>query len=176
MDASTFDHLARTLFTRGSRRTALGAVMAAGAALGLAGTDGATAQLACNLKANGQRCQSDSECCSGRCRRGRRERYGTCRQAGGQGICTVEQNACTGGFAGAVCGTGAVGLGGNCFCNVTTRGRSFCSGTVVRCGNCTSSRQCEQEFGEGAKCISMGTGTFCSGCSTACALPCPQPA
>jgi hypothetical protein len=163
MDASAFDRLATMLVRAGSRRAAL--LTTAGAALGLAGTDRAAAQPSCSLKANGESCQSGAECCSGRCtQRHRDDRYGTCRQADHQGICTVENNHCAG--TSGACGT-------DCLCFVTTRGRSFCGGDPSGSCNCASNRQCERRHGKGSTCVQAGgINCRCETFETACMEPC----
>ena len=148
MDVSTFDRLSRTLWLTGSRRTTLSALLGSAAvALGLAGTDRAIAQGGC--KANGQRCIDGTECCSGRCRRRQPTGPQVCRRAENQGECTVQEDFCA--FGSIFCGTDS---GGACTCFVTNKGRSFC-GSILQgatCG-CTSTRQCEQQVGKGAKCV-----------------------
>jgi hypothetical protein len=161
MDASAFDRLSRTLWMAGSRRVALGALLAtAGAALGLAETNRVTAH-SCTLKANGQHCSNGSECCSGWCKRKQGTKKKFCRQAAGQGTCTTAENGCEG---------NVVSCGTNCDCLVTTQGRSFCSDSSTPSGgSCDSDRQCENRLGKGAKCI--GGGLNCAN-PTFCKQPC----
>jgi hypothetical protein len=166
MHASAFDRLARTLFHATSRRAALATLFTtAGATLGLAGTQRATAQECLD---NGERCHTGDECCSGLCKR-RNNGKKVCMRADNQGICTIERNSCAGSSLN--CGTGS---SGDCFCFVTASGRSFCGDAVIQsegCG-CTSNKQCERLIGKGTKCIQYAG---CANClsATNCMAPCP---
>jgi hypothetical protein len=174
MDAAAFDRLSRTLWLAGSRRAALGALLASAGGLLGRGASPAAAQ---GCQPNGTRCRHGADCCSGRCKERHRDTHGTCRQADNQGVCTVELNVCTTGSI--ICGTGSFF---NCFCFVTTRGRSFCAeNSTIQPGNCTcaSNQECEQRVGEGAKCVVVGAAPNpnCSSCGangTACMAPCPN--
>ena len=179
MDAAAFDRLGRTIWRVGSRRAALGTLLTtAGAILGLAGIDRATAQGEC--QGNGERCDDGDERCSGRCKREHRGKH-VCRRADNQGTCMIDQNACA--IQGSpTCGTGSFG---SCHCFVTTAGRSFCGETgTIQSGNCgcNSNQECEQSLGKGAKCVQstdacddscpLGTTTSCMGpCETLDPVP-----
>jgi hypothetical protein len=95
-----------------------------------------------------------------------------CRRADNQGVCTVEQNICTGGSIS--CGTGSLGP---CVCYVTTTGRSFCGAMagfqLGTCG-CASNQECEQRLGlKGAKCVVTDNCPGCpSGATSGCMAPC----
>ena len=169
MDTVRFDRLARTLSAIGTRRAAVGLLLAATAGGGLAGTRHVAAQTGCT--ANGARCGDDGECCSGRCKRKPGTRTSFCRRADNQGICTVGPNGCSGGGIGSlICGTNTGG--GNCLCLVTAKGQSFCAqGTVQGC-DCTSNAECVQRVGTGAKCVQSTDCTSCPGSTTGCAAPC----
>ena len=173
MEPVRFDILVRSFSIPGTRRATLGVLLAgAGIAFGWDGRQRAAAQ---GCAANGTRCSDGTECCSGRCRRNRHRGRKTCRQAPQQGVCTVEQNLCT--FSVADCGTNSTG--GDCFCFVTSTGRSFCGETYVpeSCG-CTSDKQCESQLpnGKGARCVNAQGGVGCSACTTTvCAPPCSDP-
>ena len=106
MDPAHFDRLAIAVGQRLSRRVAISLL----AALGLTGlgSQGAGAQLGGLV--NGQPCTSGDQCASGRCVRKQGTRKKFCRQAPGQGICSIEFNACE--TAGALnCGDAG---GGDC--------------------------------------------------------------
>jgi hypothetical protein len=170
MDASAFDRLARTLFRATSRRAALGALLTtAGAALGLAGTQRASAQ---GCLTNGERCHLGEDCCSGRCKR-RNNGKKVCKPAEHQGVCTIEQNRCVGSSG----GCGEESGGAPCVCVVTTIGRSFCgAGPVPETCGCTSNKKCEKQVGKGAKCA-QGRDQCPTGCGSSgdnvCVTPCP---
>jgi hypothetical protein len=174
MDASAFDRLTRMLFRATSRRAALGALLTtAGATLGLAGTQRATAQGECTV--NGEPCHTGDDCCSGLCKRKNNGKK-ICKQADNQGVCTIDDDACAGsGFA---CGTASGGS--DCFCFVTTTGRSFCGDffTIQQTEDCdcTSNKECERRIGKGAKCIQAGTDCQAPSCppstTSGCMAPC----
>ena len=166
MDGERFDRIAKALGTgvgrRGVLRGALGAAL--GAALGVAGVRQAAAQGTC--LENGSRCgrEGDGTCCSGVCKRKRGTNKKFCRQAPGQGNCTVEWRGCPE-FLHEVrtCGQG-------CECYVTTRGASFC-GDGGPCVACEQDADCEKTGKKGSKCI---TCRWCPGGNT-CVAPCPNP-
>ena len=167
MDGTILDRLARTVARAGTRRAALGALLA-GTALGPGRWHYAAAQpISCALKAKGEPCGTDAACCSGRCKRNR-----VCRQADHQGLCSVAQNHCAG------IGSDACGINSSdfeCLCYVTAQGRSFCgdSGSSAGSCDCTSNKQCVRRHGLGFKCIQN---EGCGGCSTnkACIPACPN--
>jgi hypothetical protein len=178
MDPHAFDRLARTLFAAGSRRAALGALLAAtGTALGLTRGHRVAAQ-GCSpggecCKANGRGCHTGDNCCSGRCVRRRGKKI--CKQAGNQGLCEVGDDACTGTTF--FCGTASDS--GDCVCFATTKGHSFCgNNSEIQPGNCdcTSGKECERRLGKGAKCVRVGADCegACPGATTGCMAPCPE--
>jgi hypothetical protein len=173
--ATRFDRLTQVLFTAGSRRGALRALLAvAGSALSLAGGQRVSAQ---NCAAAGKRCGGGREpCCSGWCKRKRGSSKKFCRQADNQGVCTVVDNICAG--SSHVCGRNASGAP-VCLCFVTTSGRSFCGAEEqIQPGNCdcVSNQECEQRIGKGAKCIQVDQfcDDACPGSTTGCKAPCPN--
>jgi hypothetical protein len=116
MDVDRFDHLARALHWRQSRRAAL-RLLSPGAIGALATGVGLRAVRATHFKCRhvGARCKRPGQCCSGICRNK------LC-QGHGAGICTT-QNGCDPGPS-TRCGTHAVGVG--CFCFQTTGKAPFC--------------------------------------------------
>ena len=182
MDGERFDVLTRRLGATGSRRQLLRGVLGAalGAALGVAGVREAAA--AC--LENGERCgrEGDDQCCSGLCKRKRGTNKKFCRQAPGQGTCTIEQNRCTQGDVAAVkCGAS----GTDCNCYVTAKGTSFCGAAKTSCFACVTNAACEDrppnpsvpgDSGgqRGDVCV------LCIGCGAAggrgCVQPCANPA
>ena len=161
MDAHRFDTLTRTMAATGSRRWALRGLAGAAAAgaLALVGVRGAAA--ACQV--NGTRCTSGDACCSGLCKKKQGTNKKFCRQAPGQGTCTVEQNVCA--------GTGGSCNGADCACFVTAAGRSLCGDltagidVVTACGECPNGKVCVR-----------GGGSGCAGVAFACVKPCAPPA
>jgi hypothetical protein len=135
----------------------------------------------CTLKANGKRCASGAECCSGRCvkKRGTTKRF--CRKAPGQATCTVVENICE--TQSLACNSPGTP---QCVCYVAKDGFSFCGRnpeqTPERCFICDSDADCETRDGgqAGDRCV------YCSGtCTnnpignadgTACISRCPNPA
>jgi hypothetical protein len=152
-----FDRLTLTLSITSSRRAALRAVLSA-SALGLARGQHVSALTTCSLKANGTRCSDGVECCSGLCKRKKGSHKTFCRQAPGQGTCTIEQDECV-----STCNDNV-----QCHCSVTTNGRSFCGGSEA-CTACTRDTECTKVTGKGSKCVQCAT---CSGIDTFCAAPC----
>ena len=173
MDIVRFDALTRSLGATGSRRAILRAV-AAGIVAGSLGWRGEPAAAAtCTLKASG-------ECCSGRCKRKRGTSKRFCRQAPGQGICTVADNVCDSQSNG--CGRPATP---QCECYLTESGFSFCGAfpeqTPDRCFICNSNSDCEKRAGgkAGDRCVyCIGTCTNNPSGNTngtACISRCPNP-
>lgn len=168
MDADRFDRLTVSL-TR-TRRSLLGLL----SALGVTGLLSEEVLAAC--AENGTRCgrAGDEPCCSGRCVRKRGTRKKFCRQAPGQGICTVESpTICAGG----VTYCHEPDTNELCTCFVTSRGYSFCGGDGGDCFACETDTNCEPRVGgrRGDRCIE------CAGCGTAfnnraCYSKCPNPA
>jgi hypothetical protein len=168
--ATRFDRLTQVLFTAGSRRAALRALLAvAGSALSLAGGQRVSAQ---DCAAAGKRCGGGREpCCSGWCKRKRGSSKKFCRQADNQGVCTVKHNYC-------VTGSPPCGLDDSdneCLCFVTTTGRSFCGlgGFSAQDCGCTSDKACET-LGAGAKCVQADVACGCASSTSACLRPCPK--
>jgi hypothetical protein len=168
MDPTRFDRLTMILSHRRTRRTVLGLL----AALGLTGLVRQEVAAACQ-GGTGGRCgrATDLECCSGRCvrKRGTRKRY--CRQAPGQGICTIHQDRCQS-LGSTNCAAGA----DRCLCHWTTQGYSFCGGGYVCVDQCETNADCEKRDGghRGDRCVAAPG--CCPGSSRACARPCPNPA
>ena len=143
MDGARFDRLAVAVGQRITRRATIGLL----AALGLTefASQGAGAQLGGLV--NGQPCTSGDQCVSGRCVRKEGTQKKFCRQAQGQGICSIEFNACEADGE-LVCGDdGEVG-GVDCFCTVTSEGYSFC-GIEDACFACQTDRDCRRRPGVG---------------------------
>jgi hypothetical protein len=167
MDQVRFDRLAITIGQRITRRSALSLL----AALGLAGLGSKGAGAQQGGLVNGQPCDSGSQCASGFCKRKKGTNKRFCRQARGQGICSIEFNTCE--VAGElVCGTTS---GGDCTCYVTSRGYSFC-GVVDVCFACQKNSDCENrpEVGQaGDRCVVCAT---CTGnfFGRACVRTCPN--
>jgi len=181
MDDIRFDALARRLSATGPRRAALRAVAAGLVAGGLSWRGEPAAAETCTLKPTGERCTSGGECCSGRCKRKKGTNKRFCRQAPGQGICTVADNLCTVGSSDCN-STGTP----QCLCWVAEDGFSFCGAkppdTVERCFICDSDADCQKRPGAqpGDRCVYCG-GTLCTDRpagntnATACISRCPNP-
>ena len=180
MDGHRFDGLTRRLSATGSRRAVLHAVAASllAGSLGWRGEPAAAAT--CTLKANGERCASSGECCSGRCARKRGSRKKFCRQAPGQGICTVAENICIDGSV--ECNSTGTP---QCLCYVTESGTSWCGfneNIPTRCFACASDADCQKRPGaqKGDRCvycISICTNNPSGNTNgTACIGRCPNPA
>jgi hypothetical protein len=169
MDVDRFDHLARALHWRQSRRSALR--LLAPAALGALATSLGLSEVRANhfeCRHVGARCKRAGQCCSSRCLGPTGGK--TCR-GHDAGICTT-QNVCTTGTT--VCGTHVPGDPGvKCACFQTTGKAPFC-GRFGVCRACTKDRQCEEEFGAGAACVVHA----CAGCEaigTGCVVKCADP-
>jgi hypothetical protein len=167
MDQAHFDRLAIAVGRRITRRSALRLL----AALGLTGAGSQSAAAQLGGLVNGQPCTSGPQCASGFCKHKKGTHKKFCRQAKGQGICSIEFNACE--SAGElVCGANG---GGDCTCYVTSAGYSFC-GAEDTCFACQTNSDCEQRPGVGEKgdrCV------VCTGCSgvffgRACVRTCPS--
>jgi hypothetical protein len=159
MDTERFDRLVIALSRRVPRRSVLGLL----GGLGFTGlvTWDVAGQTTCLT--NGTRCGGErGVCCSGWCKRKRGTNKKFCRQADGEGTCTIEADICHNKFVN--CGTG-------CECVVTTQGRSFCAVLRAFGDGCVSNQECEQHElgGKGAKCIDGGTSC---GSATFCMPPC----
>jgi hypothetical protein len=181
MDGTSFDALARRLSATGPRRGALRA-LAAGLVAGSLGWRGEPAAAAtCNVKANGDRCTSGGECCSGRCKRKKGTHKKFCRKAPGQGICTVADNVCDAGSPS--CNVPSTP---QCLCYVAENGFSFCGRlpeqTPDRCFKCNSDADCKKRPGAQAGdhcvyCIGTCTNNPSGNTNgTACISKCPNPA
>lgn len=162
----SFDVLARSLASDNlSRRQALKLVGGAllGSMLGLLGSETAYAtHFGCRHVGN--RCRRGSQCCSGRCRKGRCRAHNT-------GNCPAQQDPCPS-------TTSCTPEGGStaCTCFQTTGGARFCGGSFV-CFACTEDTFCEQQLGRGAACVVNCPGSFCRGqgqsSAAHCMGPCP---
>jgi hypothetical protein len=128
MDGRRFDHLARLVGSRTSRRVALG--LTAAALLARLGVEEAAA--AC--KANNKECSRDRQCCSLDCKRNQ------CRCARVQERCKSAKGCCQGGDV-TNCGA-SFGLVGDRCCREA--GRS-CSAAFDCCGNllCNNTGVCQ---------------------------------
>jgi hypothetical protein len=173
MDAAHFDRLVLTLTRARTRRSLLSLL----GGLGLTGLPARDVAGQMCL-ANGQRCGGGrGPCCSGRCvrKRGTTKRF--CRQAPGQGNCTIENDACDATTTPLDCSASS---NVHCLCYVTTRGHSFCSlgGATFTCFACETNADCEQRpaFGQpGDRCVQCpGCGGTSSG--RGCVHECPTPA
>jgi hypothetical protein len=108
--------------------------------------------------------------------RPRRQRAEACRQAGNQGLCTVDDDHCI--DSAIICGTASDS--GDCSCFVTTAGRSFCgNNSEIQLGNCgcASNTQCQRLLGDGARCVQVADlceGSCPSGATSGCMAPCPE--
>lgn len=169
MDADRFDRLIITFGHWIPRRSVLRLLVA----LGLTGLGVRDVAAACLL--NGKRCGGGrGTCCSGRCVRKRGTTRKSCRQARGQGICTIEDNVCVTGSS-ASCGGGFA-----CICLVTSRGFSFCAqNAAFDSSNCTSDADCvnRPEGQAGDRCVQAGR-RCCPGpdVDRMCVHKCPDPA
>ena len=131
MDVTAFDRLAWTLATAGSRRAVPRALMA-GACTAIGPPERAAAQPSRGvngdeLHLNGGRCHTGRECRSGRCER-RHDAKKVRKQAGTQGLCIVEDEGC----AGSTLSCSTASDSGECFCFVTTKGRSLCVNSGIQ--------------------------------------------
>ena len=171
MTPTRFDRIAIVVGQRATRRTALGLL----AALGITGLGRAKAAPAatCTLKANGVRCTTGTECCSGRCVRKRNTHKKFCRQAPGQGICTTASNSCSNNLA-SICDAAG---NSTCVCYVTTRGSSFC-GATGNCFNCQTDADCVKRPGTGKRGDRCVEGADCCAVTNhrACIHRCKTPA
>jgi hypothetical protein len=168
MDPTRFDRLAVAVGQRISRRSTLSLL----AALGLTGLKSQEVGAQLGGLVNGQPCTSGNQCASGFCKRKRGTKKFFCRAAPGQGICSIEFNACEAG-GGLSCGDAGGGV--DCLCSVTSRGYSFC-GVEDVCFACQTDRDCEKRPGVGKagdRCV------VCLACSgnffgRACVRTCPD--
>jgi hypothetical protein len=181
MDVSTFDRLARTLARAGTRRAALGGLLApVGTALGL----GLLREAAAAPKPANAKCSSDAQCASGTC-----IKYAKCKKNGkltGKCRCSCSEtalcptgNSCRNGACFSECSspfvcprTGGGGCGSGCVCGATDLGDSCIGSTVLCDGNnsCETSADCPT----GSVCFDLG-GTCVEGCPPLlCANPCGQ--
>ncbi len=146
MEGHRFDDVARSVVAaRLSRRQPIRWLLGAplGGMTGLVGLQPASA--ACRAK--NKRCSSRSECCSGICKKKRRQdRNKVCRPSPQQGTCTVEQDACQG--TSSICNDDPA-----CNCQIRVNGSSVCARKGA-CFNCETDSDCPAEnFGEGAMCV-----------------------
>jgi hypothetical protein len=141
MDAARFDAVARTFATRPSRRLLL--------AIGLAVTVGArqSRPAAALCRADGAKCGTSSECCSGHCakkgkkKRGKKPKKRCAVIPESAFGCTIDDDTCV---AEAAVSCPDIG-GGAC---VILDGRPFCA-RRIRCELCTRDSDCET----GERCI-----------------------
>jgi hypothetical protein len=169
MNPTRFDRIAIVVGQRATRRSALGLL----AALGLTGLGYGKPAAAgtCTLKANGDRCTTGTECCSGRCVRKRHSHKRFCRAALGQGICSIELDFCGPVAQDTSCGSPS------CSCFLRQDGASVCADTNTHClseGNCTDAN-CRALFGNKAFCGLSPSDGCCSPQIGVCLLPCPTP-
>jgi hypothetical protein len=98
-----------------------------------------------------------------------------CTPVGGracEGICTAEQDFCTGGMGNFRCGT----FGNSCICVVRPNGFSYCAHIVMQCSNCTTDDECVSSTGDPAAICMTGGECNCPMESTSlCLVPCPKP-
>ena len=169
MDADRFDHLARALHWRQSRRAALrllspGALGALATGVGLGEARGNHFE----CRHVGARCKRPGQCCSSRCLGPTGGK--TC-SGHDAGTCTT-QNVCTTGTT--VCGSHG---GSSCVCFQTTGKAPFC-GRFGICRPCTKDRQCEEQFGPGAACVvhdCVCTNATTNPRGTGCVVKCLDP-
>jgi hypothetical protein len=131
MDGRRFDHLARLIGSRASRRGAVKALAGGGAAALLVGLGVEEAAAAC--KASNKECSRDRQCCSLDCRRNQ------CRCAREQERCKSAKGCCQGEDV-TNCRT-SLGLVGDRCCREAGR---KCSETLDCCGNLA----CNQATGQ----------------------------
>jgi hypothetical protein len=171
MDAERFDRLLLALTRARTRRSVLGLL----AALGLTGLV-ARDVVAQDCAANGTHCgrAGDLPCCSGWCKRKRGTSKRFCRQAPGQGICTIEADTCVTGSPNCDAASS-----GSCHCWVTSRGFSVCAtSSSPDCLACESHADCEKRPGVGQpgdRCVVCQV--LCAGTNNrGCVHRCPNPA
>jgi len=189
MDGHHFDELLHALTA--SRRSLFsgGLTVAAGWLGGAAVTARKKRKKKTKLKRNafgcvdvGQACRGNSgNCCSGLCE-GKKPKQGKKDKSRcvdhNAGICGAESDLCTSGVAHFCHPSNA-----NCVCMLTTGNAGFCGdftsemGQEVQCRVCRTDPDCQDEFGPGAACLSLGGISICAeSCAatggTACAPPC----
>ncbi len=119
MDQASFDRIARTLGAAVTRRAGLGAALAAAVALPVTSTTASIASAARRPKpegpcGNGSRkdnmCTKDSQCCTGVCKKGikNKDGKGRCRCVRRGKACKEDKNCCKGSCVGGFCGGAAV--------------------------------------------------------------------
>jgi len=169
MHAQHFDSLVRRLGDTASRRRAL-EVLGGGVMAALFARVGVEEAGAAGCRNAGHGCKRRRQCCSGICRG--KSGHKRCRQAPGQGTCTIQLDSC---FS-----TGAVGCNGdaNCACFVTKAGASFCGEHFIRCTDCATNADCVAAgHPAGSVCVPAKGG--CAPCNNtprgACIAPCPTP-
>jgi len=169
VDPIRFDRFAIVVGQRSTRRTAVGLL----AALSLSGLGRSqpAAAATCTLKANGDRCTTGTDCCSGRCvhKRGTHKKF--CRRAPGQGTCTIDFDFCGPVAQDNFCGSPS------CSCFRRLNGASVCADTNTHClstGNCTNAN-CRALLGNKAFCGLSQSDGCCSPQSGVCLIPCPDP-
>lgn len=120
---------------------------------------------------NGRGCNTGSQCCSGLCKKDG-DGETRCRQAPNQSICTVRDNFCQSN-ADIDCGVGSA----NCFCLVTTAGRSVCTVFGFSCNDpCSTDTECVARIGRDAVCVRTdGCGGCGGGEDGVCVRLCPDP-
>jgi hypothetical protein len=157
MDATTFDRLTRMAGAAASRRRLVAGVVAAilggrinslpRAAFASRVTQVTTSAEAESCKANGETCQSASECCSERCARKGKDGKKVCKSCT-VSRCGAKDNVCEG----PVCGCKG---DENCGCWRRVGGGGTCASILQgACVECASDSTCVKLFGvKGAKCI-----------------------
>jgi len=156
MDVTTFDRLTKTLALGGSRRAALGALLASGLGTVL-GQLSAAGQATC--KAPGQVCRKRSDCCATRCRKEQGKPQGCCQACeGGRLYCN-----------GACCAAGEDCIGGSCTC-----AGASCPGGCCASGVCVSPSTDAQCGTGGEACVACTAPETCGGGGTPGDCGCPK--
>ena len=167
MESHRFDDLVRMLANGSPRRRFLGwltgvaFVAAIDRFAGAAASAQETAAKRC-LK-SGEACKRGKQCCSGLCKQKK------CRQAPGQGNCTIRRNFCADPEV-FICNDSPP-----CRCFVTTQGLSACAvAGDGQCVECESNEDCDAVTGAGSVCVQGDGGDDdCCGGGTACFPSCP---
>ena len=122
-------------------------------------------QRRCACCRDGRACRRDDQCCSGSCMGG--VCGGLCPAASSKGQCSPDRVACD------VASYGA--NFGNCYCETSKAGETFCGFAEGECVACETDGDCITVTGAGSRCV--GGGPFCASCFfNRCVPPCPDPA